>query len=94
LASIKKLQDKQSIWNAYNFRQITEYLLVPLQTYVFATAQYGIIGEMYAWMSLLFGHPDLWNGNGFFRFSQIEEYHKKSYSTALFPSFPLHYFSC
>jgi O-antigen/teichoic acid export membrane protein len=57
--------------------------LVPLQTYIFATAEYGIIGELYAWMSLLLVVLTYGMETAFFRFSQMEEYQKKSYSTAL-----------
>lgn len=63
--------------------RLLNYLLVPLQTYVFATAQYGIIGELYAWMSLLLVILTYGMETAFFRFSQIDEYNQKAFPTAL-----------
>lgn len=84
MASIKNLAGQTIIYGMPTILgRLLNYLLVPLQTYVFATAQYGIIGEMYAWMSLLLVILTYGMETAFFRFSQIDEYQKKSYSTAL-----------
>lgn len=63
--------------------RLLNYLLVPLQTYVFATDQYGIIGELYAWMSLLLVILTYGFETAFFRFSQEEGLKDRTYSTSL-----------
>ena len=57
--------------------------MVPLYTYVFSKAEYGIVSEFYAYTGflgtlLMFGFE-----TGFFRFTQVAENKEKVYSTAL-----------
>ena len=59
------------------------YLMVPLYTYTFGKAEYGVVSEFFAYAGflgtlLVFGFE-----TGFFRFSQDAEYKEKVYSTAL-----------
>lgn len=60
------------------------YFLVPLHTYIFSTQSYGIVGEMYAYVSLLIVLLTYGMETAFFRFYQLETDRKeKVYSTTL-----------
>jgi len=84
LATIKKLAGQTVIYGMPTILgRLLNYLLVPLQTYVFATDQYGIIGELYAWMSLLLVILTYGFETAFFRFSQEEGLKDRTYSTSL-----------
>ena len=84
MATIKKLAGQTVIYGMPTILgRLLNYLLVPLQTYVFATDQYGIIGELYAWMSLLLVILTYGFETAFFRFSQEEGLKDRTYSTSL-----------
>ncbi|MFN8256451.1 MAG: polysaccharide biosynthesis C-terminal domain-containing protein [Bacteroidales bacterium] len=61
------------------------YLLVPLYTSLFVPSEYGVVSEMYAYVSIFMVILTYGMETGFFRFSQNTEYDKNSvYSTAMF----------
>lgn len=59
------------------------YLLVPLYTYNLPTGQYGIVTELYAYVSFLIIILTYGMETGFFRFSETEKNLNKVYSTTL-----------
>ena len=84
MASIKKLAGQTAIYGFSTiFGRLLNYLLVPLHTYLFPQpAQYGVVGELYAWVSLFIVFLTYGMETAFFRFSQQDEYREKTYSTA------------
>ncbi len=83
---IKKLASQTAIYGISSiFGRFLNYLLVPLYTYYFSAAEYGVVSEFYAYAGffsvlLLFGFE-----TGYFRFR--DKKHKDrdvAYSTALF----------
>jgi len=81
---IKKLASQTAIYGLSSIiGRFLNYLMVPLYTYAFAKAEYGVVSEFYAYTGflgtlLVFGFE-----TGFFRFSQEEGQKEKVYSTAL-----------
>ena len=81
---IKKLASQTAIYGLSSILgRFLNYLLVPLYTYSFNTAEYGVVSEFYAYTGflgtlLVFGFE-----TGFFRFSQDANNKEKVYSTAL-----------
>lgn len=63
--------------------RLISYLLVPFYTRVFFPEEYGIVNEMYAYVSLLIVVLTYGFETGFFRFSESESDKGKVYSTAL-----------
>jgi O-antigen/teichoic acid export membrane protein len=57
-------------------------LLVPLYTRLFPTAEYGVVSEMYAYVSFLYVLLTYGMETAFFRFSQQNEHKSQLYSTA------------
>lgn len=84
MASIKKLAGQTAIYGFSTiFGRLLNYLLVPLHTYLFPQpAQYGVVGELYAWVSLFIVILTYGMETAYFRFSQLDEYKEKTYSTA------------
>jgi O-antigen/teichoic acid export membrane protein len=84
LNPIKRLASQTAIYGLSSILgRFLNYLMVPLYTYVFNRAEYGVVSEFYAYTGflgtlLVFGFE-----TGFFRFSQDEENREKVYSTAL-----------
>lgn len=78
---LKKLASQTAIYGLSSIiGRFLNYLLVPLYTYYFTAAQYGVVSEFYAYSGflsvfLLFGFE-----TGYFRFRSD---HPKAYSTAL-----------
>ncbi len=71
MSILKKLATQTAIYGLPTIvGRLLNYLLVPLQTYIFAADQYGIVGELYAWTSLLFVLFTYGMETTFFRFSQ------------------------
>ena len=83
MANIKTLAGQAAIYGVSTILgRLLNYLLVPLHTYIFHDpAQYGIVGEMYAWVSLFMVLLTYGMETAFFRYSQIEEYKDKTFST-------------
>lgn len=84
MPSIKKLVGQTAVYGFSTILgRLLNYLLVPLHTYLFQPAQYGIVGELYAWVSLFIVILTYGMETAFFRFSQLDEYKNKCYSTAV-----------
>lgn len=81
MGTIKKLAGQTAIYGLPTILgRLLNYLLVPLQTYIFATDKYGIVGELYAWTSLIFVILTFGMETTFFRFSQNVENRDKTFS--------------
>ena len=83
MATIKDLAGQTAIYGFSTILgRLLNYLLVPLQTYVFnEPSQYGVVGELYAWVSLFIVLLTYGMETAFFRFSQEEQYKQKTLST-------------
>lgn len=81
---LKKLASQTVVYGLSSIvGRFLNYLLTPLYTYTFATHEFGVVSEFYAYSGffavlLIFGLE-----TGFFRFSQEEGQKEKVYSTAL-----------
>lgn len=81
---IKKLASQTAVYGLSSIvGRFLNYLMVPLYTYAFTKAEYGVVSEFYAYTGflstlLVFGFE-----TGFFRFNQEENQQRKVYSTAL-----------
>jgi O-antigen/teichoic acid export membrane protein len=62
--------------------RLLNYLLVPLYTRVLITSEYGVVTEMYAYVSILWVMLTYGMETTFFRFSQSEKNKSQVYSTA------------
>ncbi len=81
LGTLKKLAGQTAIYGLPTILgRLLNYLLVPLQTYIFTTDKYGIVGELYAWTSLIFVVLSFGMETTFFRFSQDKENREKTFS--------------
>ncbi len=85
MSIIKKLASQTAIYGLSSiFGRFLNYLLVPLYTYYFSAAEYGVVSEFYAYAGffsvlLLFGFE-----TGYFRFrDKAQLKHDVAYSTAL-----------
>ncbi len=89
MANIKTLAGQTAIYGVSTIlSRLLNYLLVPLQTYVFKDpAQYGIVGEMYAWVSLFIVLLTYGMETAFFRYSQMEESKESAFSTVVLSLF-------
>ncbi len=82
MSALKKLAAQTAIYGLPTIvGRLLNYLLVPLQTYIFLPDQYGIVGELYAWTSLLFVVLTYGMETAFFRFSQNSEQKESVFST-------------
>eukprot|EP00825_Cyclidium_porcatum_P004678 TRINITY_DN12213_c0_g1_i3.p3 TRINITY_DN12213_c0_g1~~TRINITY_DN12213_c0_g1_i3.p3 ORF type:complete len:105 (+),score=10.63 TRINITY_DN12213_c0_g1_i3:130-444(+) len=63
--------------------RLLNYLLVPLYTYQFATSEYGVVTEMYAYVSLFAVILTYGMETAFFRYSQTEDDKGKVYGTSV-----------
>lgn len=81
--SLKQLAGQTVIYGATNIiGRLLNYLLVPLHTYIFSdAAQYGVVGELYAWTSLFIVILTYGMETAFFNFSRKEEIKDKVYTT-------------
>lgn len=78
---IKKLAGQTAIYGLPTILgRLLNYLLVPLQTYIFVTSQYGIVAELYAWTSIIFVFLTFGMETTFFRFSQDPEQREDTFS--------------
>lgn len=89
MANIKDLAGQTAIYGVSTIlSRLLNYLLVPLQTYVFQEpAQYGVVGELYAWVSLFIVILTYGMETAFFRFSQNEIYKQKTFPTVVISLF-------
>lgn len=81
---LKKLASQTVVYGLSSIvGRFLNYLLVPVYTYTFTTAEYGVVSEFYSYSGffavlLIFGLE-----TGYFRFIQQEEQKEKVYTTAL-----------
>jgi O-antigen/teichoic acid export membrane protein len=64
--------------------RLLNVLLVPLYTRLFPAAEYGVVSEMYAYVSFLYVLLSYGMETAFFRFVQDKEYKSKVFGTAFF----------
>ena len=82
--TIKKLAGQTAVYGLSSVvGRFLNYLLVPLYTYNLPTGQYGIVTELYAYVSFLIIILTYGMETGFFRFSETETNLNKVYATTL-----------
>ncbi len=83
MSQIKKLASQTAIYGLSTILgRLLNYLLVPLHTRVFGTADYGVVSELYAYSSFFIVTLTYGMETAFFRFSQDEEKKDTVFSTA------------
>jgi len=84
-SEVKKLAGQTAIYGGTTvLSRLLNYLLVPLHTYLFSNAaDYGVVGELYAWTSLFIVILTYGMETAFFRFSQDEGVKDRVYSTVV-----------
>ena len=82
---VKKLAGQTAIYGGTTvLSRLLNYLLVPLHTYLFSNAaDYGVVGELYAWTSLFNVILTYGMETTFFKFSQDDEIKDRVYSTVV-----------
>ena len=82
---VKKLAGQTAIYGGTTvLSRLLNYLLVPLHTYLFSNAaDYGVVGELYAWTSLFIVILTYGMETAFFRFSQDDGVKDRVYSTVV-----------
>jgi O-antigen/teichoic acid export membrane protein len=84
LNPLKRLAGQTAIYGSTTIiGRLLNYLLVPLHVRIFAPEQYGVVGEMYAYVSLLIVILTYGMETAFFRFTEQETDKKKVFSGAL-----------
>lgn len=84
MSSIKKLAAQTAVYGLSSILgRILTYLLVPLYTRVFLPAEYGVVNEIYAYISVFLVLLTYGFETGYFRFVELEVDKQKVYSTAL-----------
>ena len=82
---VKKLAGQTAIYGGTTvLSRLLNYLLVPLHTYLFSNAaDYGVVGELYAWTSLFIVILTYGMETAFFKFSQDDGIKDRVYSTVV-----------
>lgn len=81
---LKNLASQTAIYGLSSIvGRLLNYLLVPLYTRVFSPEQYGVVTEMYAYVSFLIIILTYGMETAFFRYTQTENDKEKVYSTTL-----------
>lgn len=81
---LRKLAGQTAIYGLSSIiGRVLAYLLVPIYTRVFLPEEYGVVNELYAYVSLLLVLLTYGMETAFFRFSEMEDDKPKVYSTAL-----------
>lgn len=84
MSTLKKLAGQTAVYGLSTIvGRLLNYLLVPLYTYNFSTSEYGVVTEMYAYISFLIIVVTYGMETALFNFSASEENKDKVYSTAL-----------
>ena len=87
MSSIKKLAGQTVIYGGTSIiGRLLNYLLVPIHTYVFSNPnEYGVVGELYAWVGLLIVLLTYGMETAYFRFNAqaLDEDKNKIYGTSL-----------
>jgi O-antigen/teichoic acid export membrane protein len=82
--SLKKLAGQTAIYGLPTIvGRLLNYLLVPLYTRVFMPEEYGIVTEMYAYVSFLFIILTYGMETAFFRFASQSEFRNKVFGTSV-----------
>ena len=89
MAELKKLANQTIIYGSTTIiGRLLNYLLVPFHTYIFLDPKnYGVVGEMYAWVALLMVVLTYGMETTFFRFSSMHEDKPKVFSTSFWMIF-------
>lgn len=84
LNSLKKLAGQTVIYGVSSILgRLLNYLMVPLHVYIFTDpGEYGVVGELYAWVSLLIVLLMYGFETAFFRYNEIEENKNGVFGTA------------
>jgi O-antigen/teichoic acid export membrane protein len=83
LNPLKKLASQTAIYGVSSIvGRFLNYLLVPLYTRVFTTAEFGVVSELYSYVGFLTVFLTFGMETGYFRFSKTDE-EEKTYSTSL-----------
>ena len=81
---LKRLLGQTAIYGSTTIvGRLLNYLLVPLHVRIFAPAQYGVVGEMYAYVSLLIVILTYGMETAFFRFVESEPDKRRVFSGAM-----------
>lgn len=82
---VKKLAGQTAIYGGTTvISRLLNYLLVPLHTYLFSNAaDYGVVGELYAWTSLFIVILTYGMETAFFKFSQDDSIKDRVYTTVV-----------
>ena len=84
MSTLKKLASQTAVYGLSTIiGRLLNYLLVPLYTYNFSTSEYGIVTEMYAYVSFLIIVVTYGMETALFNFSASEPDKDKVYSTVL-----------
>ena len=84
MGKLKQLVSQTAVYGLSSIiGRLLNYFLVPLYTHVFLPSEYGIVTEMYTYVTFLMILLTYGMETGFFRFSKIESDSDKVYSTAL-----------
>lgn len=82
---LKRLAGQTAVYGSTTIiARLVNYLLVPMHVRIFLPEQYGIVGEMYAYVSLLMVILTCGMETAFFRYTELEADKKKVFSVALF----------
>ena len=88
LGKIKQLAGQTAVYGLSSIiGRLLNYLLVPLYTNIFSTGEYGVVTELYAYLSFLIIVLTYGMETGFFRFWESEKGNLKVYSTSLISLF-------
>ncbi|MBU1721121.1 MAG: oligosaccharide flippase family protein [Bacteroidetes bacterium] len=84
MSTFRKLAGQTAIYGLSSIvGRLLNYFLVPLYTRVFVPAEYGVVNEMYAYVSFLIVILMYGMETAFFRYSELSENKNKVYSTTL-----------
>ncbi len=84
MSAIKKLAGQTATYGLSSiFGRLLNYLLVPIYTRVFHAGEYGVVTELYSYVSFLNIVFTYGMETGYFRFFQSENGNRKVYSTTL-----------
>lgn len=88
MSDIKKLAGQTAIYGVPTIiGRFLNYLLVPLYTYNIATQNYGVVSELYAYISFLMIILTYGMETAFFRYTQTEKDKRVVYNTAMLSLF-------
>ncbi|OFX33086.1 MAG: hypothetical protein A2X08_11210 [Bacteroidetes bacterium GWA2_32_17] len=88
MGKIKQLAGQTAVYGLSSIiGRLLNYLLVPLYTNIFSTGEYGVVTELYAYLSFLLIVLTYGMETGFFRFWESEKGNIKVYSTSLISLF-------